>query len=257
MIELRDIHFTYNENTVFSGLNLHVKENERLVIVGVNGSGKSTLLKIMDGLIFPQKGTYTFKGFQITKDSLKKKNFQRTFRRSVVLLFQNPDTMLFNPTVYDEIAFGLKQLNIDSIDERVKYWAEKCNVSHLLDNPPFNLSGGEKKKVCLASILAVEPDLLLLDEPTSNLDPPTVGWLVELLDELNVTTVVTTHNLSLAPELGQRCIVLTKDGTIIDDGNIEDILNDKELLMKANLIHTHKHRHGTLIHTHFHIHDWD
>ena len=257
MIDLKDIHFHYNGKPVFSGLNLHIANGEKTVIVGVNGSGKSTLLKIMDGLLFPQKGTLHFNNLHITQNSLKDRKFQKEFRKSVVLLFQNPDTMLFNPTVYDEIAFSLRHLGMDCIDERVRYWAEKCNVIHLLDTPPFNLSGGEKKKVCLASILAVEPKVLLLDEPTSNLDPPTVGWLVELLDELNITTVVATHNLSLAPELGQRCIVLSREHSIIADDSVESIMNNHELLLKAELVHIHKHKHGKIVHAHFHIHDWD
>jgi len=237
MIKLENVSFYYENKKVLDNINLDIKEGERIVIFGVNGSGKSTLLKILNALEFPKEGKYIYKNTIITPKKLKDRNFARIFRKEVVLLFQNPDTMLFNPTVYDEIAFGLRQLKVDNIDERVKYWSNKLGVYKYLNDPPFNLSGGEKQKVCLASLLAIEPKVLLLDEPTASLDPYTTGWLLDLLADLNITTVTTTHNLPLSLDLGDRGVVLNENGKIIYDGNLNDLLNDFDLLEKAKLIY--------------------
>ncbi len=257
MIKLENVSFKYRENPVLEDINLNIKHKEKVVLLGINGSGKSTLLKIINGLIFPQTGNYLYKGERITEKKLKDRNFAKKFRREVVLLFQNPDSMLFNPTVYDEIAFGLRQLGDNRIDEKVKFWADKLGIYKYLDQPPFNLSGGEKQKVCLASLLVLEPQVLLLDEPTANLDPMTTGWFIDFLYELDLTTVITTHNLSLALELGDRGIVLSDKHRIVYDGDLESFIKDMNKLKEAKLIHIHKHKHGNLEHKHFHIHDWD
>ncbi|HDZ11538.1 MAG TPA: ATP-binding cassette domain-containing protein, partial [Bacteroidetes bacterium] len=126
-----------------------------------------------------------------------------------------------------------------------------------LKKPPFHLSSGEKQKVCLASLLVLEPELLLLDEPASNLDPLATGWLVDFLGELEETVIITTHNLSLSTELGKRSLVLSRDHRLIYDGDLKDFLTDADKLIEAHLMHTHKHKHGQRYHKHFHIHDWD
>jgi cobalt/nickel transport system ATP-binding protein len=257
MIKLENISFKYNNLEVLKNISFEIEEKEKVVLLGINGSGKSTLLKIINGLIFPTKGEYFYKNEKITEEKLKNSEFVKKFRKENVLLFQNPDTMIFNPTVYDEIAFSLRQLRIENIDEKVRFWAEKLGIYKYLDIPPFNLSGGEKQKVCLASLLVLEPELLLLDEPTSNLDPRSTGWLIDFLYDLNITTIVTTHNLSLALELGDRGLVISEKHELIYDGNLEEFLKDKDKLMEANLIHIHKHRHKGIEHRHFHIHDWD
>lgn len=165
--------------------------------------------------------------------------------------------MLFNPTVRDEISFGLRQMRIKDIDERVEKWGEKLGISNLFERSPAELSIGEKKKVALASILALEPEVLLLDEPLSNLDPRSTGEILDLLWEYPATTVVATQNLSLAPELGERAILLSEDHRKIYEGDFKELLSDRELLLRANLLHIHRHRHGRVIHRHFHPHDWE
>jgi len=257
MIKLKNIYYRYDGENVLNDISCEIHEKERVVLLGINGSGKSTLLKIMDGLIYPETGQYFYNGYEITKKYLANKANNKTFRKEVVLLFQNPDVMLFNPTVYDEIAFGLKQMDYTDIDDRVKYWADKLKISEYLEVYPFNLSGGQKQKVCLASILALEPQVLLLDEPSANLDPRTTGWLVDFLYDINLTTVIATNNISLALEFGERGLVLSETHELIYDGNLENLLEDKESLLKANLIHTHKHKHKGLEHKHYHIHYWD
>lgn len=257
MIELREITYKNEEKVVLNDITFSINEKEKVVLLGINGVGKSTLLKILNGLIFPQEGIYLYKGEKLDEKKLKDKSFNKKFRKEVVMLFQNPDIMLFNPTVYDEIAFGLRQFDFDKIDERVNYWADIFGISKYLNKSPFDLSGGEKQKVCLASILAIEPKVLLLDEPTSNLDPKTTGWLIDFLNELSITMIITTHNLSMAGELADRTVVLGENHRVLYDGKVEDFLKDKDLLIKANLVHIHKHRHNGIHHVHYHVHDWD
>lgn len=261
MIKCSDIHYIYTDFQTrktggLKNISFEIKKKERVVMLGINGSGKSTLLKVLNGLIYPQQGSFFYNGKEITKASLKQKDFNRDFRKEVVFLFQSPDTMLFNPTVYDEIAFGLNQLKFSDIDERVHYWAERLGIEKYLDTPPFNLSGGEKQKICLASLLALEPEVLLLDEPMANLDPKTTGWLVEFLFDLNLTTLITTHTLSLARDLGDRAMVLSEKHELFYDGDLDTLLNDQDRLIKANLVHIHKHHHKDVEHSYFHQHDW-
>jgi cobalt/nickel transport system ATP-binding protein len=257
LLALHNISHLYSGQSVLDDITLDITSGERIVILGANGCGKSTLLKIMNGLIAPAAGQVFFDGQVISPKALKSnKHLQRLFRQQVCLLFQNPDAMIFNPTVYDEIAFGLRQLQIAHLDERVRHWAEMVGVSALLERSPFSLSGGEKQKVCLASLLALEPKVLLMDEPTSAMDPRATGWLVDFLASLSITTVTTTHNLSLAPELGSRTLVLSEDHKLIYDGAIAPLFADLSVLTQANLVHTHHHSHGDEVHAHVHIHDW-
>lgn len=246
----------YGAVEVLRDIEFDLRPGEKVVLLGCNGSGKSTLLKILDGLVAPAAGRFLYQGEEITPACLKAPELHRRFRSEVALLFQNTDAMLFNPTVFDEIAFGPRQMALADVDGRVRHWAEQVGVSAHLTRPPFTLSGGEKQKVCLAALLALEPKVLLLDEPTAALDPRSTGWLVDFLGGLPITTLITTHNLSLASELGNRALVLGEDHRLIYDGSIQSLLSDMEKLAAANLVHTHRHRHGNIEHQHTHIHDW-
>lgn len=230
---------------------------EKVVLLGSNGSGKTTLLRALDGLITPKSGSIRYRGDLLDEGALRNAAFTRRFRREVALLFQHPDSMLFHATVFDEIAFGPRQLGLDDVDGRVHVWAERVGVVHLLRRTPFKLSSGEKQRVCLCALLVVEPRVLLLDEPTANLDPRSTGWLVDFLQDLDLTVLTTTHNLSLAPELGDRALVLGEDHSLLHDGPLDGLLDDLELLARANLVHTHRHRHEHGEHRHPHVHDWD
>ena len=256
VLEAGGISHRYGDKEVLADISFRVHPGEKVVLLGCNGSGKSTLLKILDGLIAPSAGTYRYDGEPITPLRLKAPALHRRFRGEVALLFQNPDAMLFNPTVYDEIAFGPRQAGLADLDARVRHWAGQVGVTAHLERPPFALSGGEKQKVCLAALLALEPRVLLLDEPAAALDPRSTGWLVDFLAGLPVTVLTTTHNLSLAPELGHRALVLGEDHRLIHDGPIQPLLLDMALLTAANLVHTHRHRHGRIEHRHTHVHDW-
>ena len=235
MFELRDVTLVREGQTVFERLNLRIGEGEKVVLLGVNGSGKSTLLKLLNGLVFPDGGTFRFEGEAITARSLKARETNARLRKSVGLVFQNIDAMLFNPTVYDEIAFGVRALGYDDVDARVRNYAELFALTPHLQSVPFKLSGGQKQKVALACVMSVSPKVLLLDEPTSALDPAGTARFLEMIAALNVTVVTATHNLSIAPRLGERVIILDEKGTILYDGSSDDAY-DIGLLKRAGLV---------------------
>jgi cobalt/nickel transport system ATP-binding protein len=234
-----------------------VAPGERLVLLGVNGCGKTTLLKALDGLLAPAAGRVLYAGEPLTAARLGEAAFRRRFRGEVGLLFQNVDAMLFNPTVADEIAFGPRQLGLADVDGRVARWARRFDVEPLLERPPFELSGGEKKRVALAALMAVEPRVLLLDEPTASLDPATGARLVDFLEGLHGTTVITsTHNLTVAEELGARAVLLAPGRPgVLYDGPTAALVEDLGLLIDSGLAHRHTHHHGDAGHDHFHVHD--
>lgn len=258
MLELDRVRFGWEaERPVIESLSLKIREGDKVVILGANGCGKSTLLKLMNGLVFPQAGSVGYRGQPVEKSALAGRGeFARRFRRECALLFQHPEAMLFNPTVRDEIAYGPRQLALDDIDARVARWAAALGLDGLLDQSPFLLSGGQKQKLALACLLAVEPQLLLLDEPSASLDPATVGWLIDTLLDSPVAVVAATHNLSLAAELGSRCLVLGPAGRLLYDGPVAVALGDLALLEEARLAHRHRHRHQGMAHAHVHVHDW-
>ena len=205
----------------------------------------------------PTAGRITYAGEPLTARRLDEAAFRRRFRGEVALLFQNVDAMLFNPTVADEIAFGPRQLGLADVDGRVARWARQFDVEALLDRPPFELSGGEKKRVALAALMAVGPKVLLLDEPTANLDPASGARLVDFLEGLHGVTVITsTHNLTVAEELGARAILLAPGRAgVLFDGPTAALVRDERLLVESGLAHRHAHHHGGAEHEHFHVHD--
>ncbi len=243
--------------TVVSDVSFTVGDGDRVVLLGVNGCGKTTLLQALDGLLFPSRGVIRYRGRALDARSLDDAAFRRRFRGEVGLLFQNVDAMLFNPSVADEIAFGPRQLGLPDVDARVARWARAFDVEAFLDRPPFELSGGEKKRVALAALLAAGPRVLLLDEATSNLDPASAARLVEFLGALDgVATVVSTHNLSVAEELGSRAVLIAHGRPgVCFDGPTSRLLGDERLLVESGLAHRHAHRHGALGHAHYHVHD--
>ena len=258
MIRVDRVSYAYRRSgNALDGVSFDIRDGEKVVLIGSNGSGKTTLLRILDGLVFPSRGHVAYDGIELTPTTLRREPLATRFRREVVLLFQNPEAMIFNPSVYDEIAFGLRRGGFEAVDETTRHWAETFGLTPHLDRPAFELSRGEMQRVCLAALLALDPRVLLLDEPTASLDPRSTGWLIDFLQDLDRTLVVTTHNLSMAHELGERTLVLSEGHRIVFDGAVKDLAGNTDVLLAANLVHTHRHRHGGVEHRHFHTHEWD
>ena len=216
MIELKEAIYFYDDKKALDGISFSVDRGEKVALLGANGSGKSTLLRVLAGLYFLNKGEYWFKNRLITKKTVNK-----DFRKEVAILFQNPDSMIISPTVFDEIAFSLREFDLDNIDNRVKDIAQKFGIIELLDCNPLNLSGGQKQKVILASLMVYEPNLLLLDEPTSAMDPKTTGWFIDTILDIDKCMLLATHDLALAYETCNRAIVIDENHKLIFDGDIE------------------------------------
>ena len=247
------------DRDVLAELTFAVTARERVVLLGINGCGKTTLLKILDGLLLPSGGELRYDGLPLTSAAMGEPTFRRRFRSQVAFLFQNVDAMLFHPTVADEIAFGPRQLGMADIDARVERYAKRFGAEAWLGRPPFELSGGEKKRVALAALFASEPKVLLLDEPTAGLDPAAGANLVDFLNQQQELTVVaSTHNLSVVSELGTRVLLLPPHaGPLLYDGPPEGVITNPELLVRSGLAHRHAHQHGGTAHAHFHVHDGD
>jgi cobalt/nickel transport system ATP-binding protein len=236
LLELEQVAVAYpNGRTALESVDLTIHPGERVVLLGTNGCGKSTLLRTLDGLIPPTRGEFRFAGRRVDQHTLQDRGWQRDFRQRVVLMFQHPESMLFNPTVRDEIGFGLRHLPESERSSRILYWAGVLRLQDFLDAPPFELSGGEKQRLCLACLLAVEPEVLLLDEPTANLDPRTVGWLLEWLRERSITSVVATHQMALVPQLGERIVILSDHHGIVFDSRSAGGPPDHDLLVANGL----------------------
>lgn len=248
--------YAYDGIVALRDISFVVRSGDSLAVLGANGSGKSTLLKMLNGLIFPSEGRVEFMGTELAEGALRG-DFLRCFRERVGFVFSEPDVQLFCPTVYDELAFGPVQLGLDTADvkKRVKELLEMLGIVGLAERAPYTLSSGEKKKVAIAAALSANPDVLLLDEPTNGLDPRTQVWLFALFESLkalNKTFVMATHDLSLVEDLAARAVVLDESHRVVSDGPAATVLRDKDLLLRANIIHEHAHRHGDITHIHSH-----
>jgi cobalt/nickel transport system ATP-binding protein len=258
VLVLEDVTFSYlGRFPALDGVSLRVARGEKVALLGANGCGKSTLLKILDGLVFPDAGRYTAFGAEVTEDRLEDEQFNRGFRSRVGFIFQNSDAQVFSPTVRDEIAFGPLNMGMgrDQVDARVADTLAMLDIEPLAGRAPYQLSGGQKKRVAIASVLVMNPEVLLFDEPTAALDPRTRHWLTELIVELNrsgKTIVLATHDLDTLETLADRCVVFSEDHRIAADGTPERILGDRDLLLDVNLVHEHLHVHGAVAHTHDH-----
>ena len=262
VFELDNVCYCYaGKNSALSDISMNVKSGDSIAILGANGSGKSTLLKILCGLIFPSSGTVKAFGSTLSEAGmeLNRSEFARYFRRRVGMVFQDADSQLFSPVVWEEVSFAPLQLSLSQQDvqKRVNEALILLGITHLRNRSPQTLSEGEKRKVALASVLSLAPDILLLDEPSSDLDPRTKVWLEGFLNELHdsgKTIITATHDLELAADTSSRCIILDEQHHVAGKGSTEEMLNNWDLLLNANLVHVHAHKHGQVLHTHPHAH---
>lgn len=219
MIKLENVCYSYNGLVALRYVNLEINKGDTIVLQGSNGCGKSTLLKLLNGLIFAEEGEYYFDGEQITANKMKDNRFSKNFHKRIGFVFQNPDVQLFCNNVHDEIAFGPLQMGLseEEIEKKVSDLLTLLNIEHLVDRAPYHLSGGEKKRVALASVLSMNPEVLVLDEPLAGLDQKTQDWLLDFLQELQnagKTLIISTHDDSLAHLLGDRIVYMNDDHTV-------------------------------------------
>ncbi|MBN1341251.1 MAG: ABC transporter ATP-binding protein [Phycisphaerae bacterium] len=245
-IEVRDLTFRYADGTeALRGVSFAVSPGECVGLIGPNGAGKSTLLLHLNGLL-PESpsgdGAVRVSGEPLTTGNL------HTVRRQVGLLFQDPNDQLFCPTVFDDVAFGPQQLGLskEEVSRRVRESLSQVDLQGFEKRAPHHLSGGEKRRVCMAGVLACEPTILVLDEPTSSLDPYSRRELKELLRRIPITKLIATHDLELVVELCSRVLVLD-NGTIVAQGPTTPLLSDEELMLRHKLEKPHILRH---IHPH-------
>ncbi len=256
LFSLRGVRYVYSGgHTALDGIDLDITEGEQVAILGANGSGKSTLLKLLDGIVGPSGGTMRALGRDVAAVAAGEDAFR--FHREVGLVFQDPDIQLFSATVLDDVAFGPLQLGLPPAE--VKRCCDAAlaamEIADLANRAPFELSGGEKKRAAIASVLSLEPRVILLDEPTASLDPRTKWILVNLIRKLadqGRTIITATHELDIVPIIADRVIVLGENRQVMADGSPDAILNDLPLLLRANLIHEHLHQHGGVAHRHGH-----
>jgi len=248
IFSLKDVSYSYyGIIPALQKINLSVSRGEMVAITGVNGSGKSTLLNIINALIHPDSGEFRYKGEVLSEESFRRKEVAVSFRRSMGYVFQNPDIQLFCPTVFDELLFGPMQLNFsyEEACQRAEETMAFMGITHLKERSVIMLSGGEKKKVAISSVLTMNPEVLLFDEPLSGLDPKTQGFIIDLIEELSragKTIVFTTHQLDLIECLLPGVAILSEDHTIQKTGKAAEILDDTELLSSSGLINKHIHR---------------
>ncbi len=259
MIELNDVSYSYEGIPALKHIGLRVEKGESVALMGVNGSGKSTLLKLLNGILFPDGGEYRFAGENITRKKMQDPVFSKRFHQRIGFVFQNSDTQLFCSDVYDEIAFGPRQMGMDEseVEKRVEDCLALLNIGDFRHRQPYHLSGGEKKKVAIACVLALNPEVLVFDEPLNGLDPRTQRWFASFLIQLHEsgkTLISSTHDLEMVQEIAGRAVLFDESHTIAADKPAQELLEDTELLKKANLIDEYYHRHPGSGHQHFHIH---
>ena len=231
IIEFKDVFFRYPDGTeALRGIHFRITHGESVGIVGANGSGKSTLIQQLNGCLLPSSGTVTIGDLPLTRKT------RQEIRRKVGIIFQNPDDQLFMPTVFDDVAFGPLNLGMDEacVRERVHRALGMVHGLDLRDKPPHHLSGGQKSSVAIASVIAMEPDILALDEPAANLDPKSRRSLIAFLKTFTHSKMIASHDLDLILDICERCIVIG-DGRVVADGPSAEILSNRTLLEENNL----------------------
>jgi cobalt/nickel transport system ATP-binding protein len=231
VLDVRGLAYAYPDgHQALYGVNLHVHQGERVALLGPNGAGKTTLVLHLNGILTAGAGSVAVSGLPVTKDNLQE------IRRRVGIVFQDPDDQLFMPTVHDDVAFGPANLGLRGaeLEARVLRALEQVGMADFGDRPPHHLSFGQRRRVAVATVLAMEPEILVMDEPSSNLDPASRRELADIVTSLDVTVLMVTHDLPYALELCERAVILS-DGVIAADGPTRDILADADLMARNRL----------------------
>ena len=229
VLDVRDLAFAYPDgHQALFGVDLQVQRGERVAVLGPNGAGKTTLVLHLNGILQPGAGTVSVSGLPVVKDNLAE------IRRRVGIVFQDPDDQLFMGSVRDDVAFGPRNLGVRGaeLDRQVMIALDMVGMADFADRPPHHLSFGQRRRVAVATVLVMEPEIIVLDEPSSNLDPASRRELADILTGLDVTLMMVTHDLPYALQLCPRAIVLS-DGIVAAEGSTFDILTD-DALMKSH-----------------------
>jgi len=231
IVEVKNLRHVYPDGTeALRDVSFRITHGESVAIIGANGAGKSTLLLHLNGCLAPTQGEVRVGDFPVTRSTLPE------IRRTVGMVFQDPDDQLFMPTVRDDVAFGPLNLGFPAgeVERRVMDALERVGAAHLAARPPYHLSGGEKRRVAIATVLSMEPSILVMDEPTSGLDPYARRQLIRLLEDFRHTKIFTSHDLDMVLDLCERTIVL-HEGEVMADGPTRDIFRNDELLARCRL----------------------
>ncbi|MRR33106.1 ABC transporter ATP-binding protein [bacterium] len=231
IVEVNNLRHVYPDGTeALRDVSFRITHGESVAIIGANGAGKSTLLLHLNGCLAPTEGVVRVGDFPVTRATLP------DIRRTVGMVFQDPDDQLFMPTVRDDVAFGPLNLGFPAgeVERRVMDALERVGAAHLAARPPYHLSGGEKRRVAIATVLSMEPSILVMDEPTSGLDPYARRQLIRLLEDFRHTKIFTSHDLDMVLDLCERTIVL-HEGEVMADGPTREIFRNDELLARCRL----------------------
>jgi len=231
VLEVSGLAYAYPDgHQALYGVDLSLARGERVSLLGPNGAGKTTLVLHLNGILEAGQGSVEVSGVRVTKQTIA------DVRRQVGLVFQDPDDQLFMPKVADDVAFGLANMGVkgSELTDRVQHALGQVGMAEFADRPPHHLSYGQRRRVAVATVLAMEPEILVLDEPSSNLDPASRRELADILLSLDITVLMVTHDLPYALELCPRSVVLS-DGTIVADGATGDILADEDLMRAHRL----------------------
>ena len=236
ILETQNLTFTYPDGTrALKNINMSINKGEKVAVMGANGAGKSTLFSHFNGLTEPTSGIVKINGNEMKYD---KKSLLK-IRQKVGVVFQNPNDQLFAPTVQEDVAFGPMNLGLDlnEVDKRVEKSLKMVGMEGFEEKPPHHLSGGQQKRVSIAGIIAMNPELMIIDEPTAGLDPQGVDQVLTILNHLNengMTLLVSSHNVELITEFANK-IFIVHDGEIINEGSTNDVFSNHEILKKAHL----------------------
>ena len=241
MIELTNVSYSYEGRAALREVALTVSRGDSVALLGPNGSGKSTLLKLLSGIVLPDSGSYRFDGESVTRATLKDQASARRFHQRIGYLFQNAEAQLFCPSVLEEVTFGPRQMGFDEpeVARRARDCLGLLGISSLADRPPWGLSDGEKKKVALASVLSLNPEVLALDEPMNGLDPRTKRFLRELvisLRQAGKTILCATHDFPYVRDVFSTAVVFSAEHRLVRIGPFEEVVSDTVFLEGNNLI---------------------